>query len=290
MSELSREIVMGVFQQVSMDEHSRETRVDLLANVFALLQGRHVVLGVLWGGSHHIGCADAYSDCDLFCLVSEDGAAVHDLIEEIASATRASASVHQGRWPWFGDLWSFFPADDHEFSLDIGFVERAAAESFFWEPTGLIAKDLTGDIERGRSRERHRLEAVASEPPDRAEEVLILLKKARKNVLRGHLWNALEYTSQLRRLVMERQRHSLGPRAAYYGRADRNIEDALAHDVLARLAATQPSYNVRDIATAVAALAEWLVEAGSESVMERHRTIRTEIQSLGRWFAGVARD
>jgi len=228
--------------------------------------------GVLLGGSLSRGKADLYSDIDLFCLCNSGKVELikTNLTENFQRLENIEQVIEQDSFGWLGETISLFYANELFFSVDIGLLDFSKSKHFFWEPTGIILWDNHKAIARGQNSVRayagYQRFPFSSQFPVRSS--VILLKKLRKNLLRNHLWNCIEYLNKLRRNLIFLIRIHLAKQDNFLGNPERDIEDVLPSEMLERLSKTQPKLNKFQIAEAVFLLTDWLVTIVDRPMIE----------------------
>lgn len=231
------------------------------------------VLGVLLGGSLSYKANVPGSDVDLFCLVENVNGFEVELQKRLIALPDTEVVVYQGSFPWTGKLYTVYYKSDIDLSIDICLIARLDAETFFWEPEGYILYDTHGIIGKCRSAQTSSL-GYTRQPflkNNPFSLAVVTLKKISKNLSRGHLWNALEQLSVLRRYIMQIIRLDLIKNNNFLGRVDRDIEDVIPVELNRRLSATTAGYNVADIAQKTILLVEMIesligqLKAGKEA-------------------------
>jgi len=103
---------------------------------------------------------------------------------------------------------------------------------------------------------------------------LLSLKKIEKALSRGYLWNALHCLGLMRNSLMQVYRIYEGEDTQFMGRVNRDIELSMNSSWKDQFQATQPLYDVKDIASKTIALAEifeyllrYAHEAGEENIV-----------------------
>lgn len=273
---------------------------DDFIRVIDILKAYSDIIGVLLGGSLSRGKMDCYSDVDLFCLCSPNK---HDsikatLLNKLQELECVEQVVEQGSFAWLGETITLYFSSEMYFSIDIGIVEFAKGQLFFWEPTGVILWDDNNIITNGQIASRQLVEykkfPFSSQFPVRHS--VVLLQKLKKNLLRNHLWNCIEYLGKLRRNLIFLLRIHVVKDDDFLGNPDRNIEDVFPRDILDRLNKTQPSIDQIQIAEATFLVTDWLVEIVDQSIIryETDDNIMTtwllkELSSSREWFINFLR-
>jgi hypothetical protein len=211
--------------------------------------------GLVLHGSLTRGTSDDFSDVDLVAVVAAaSGTNFTSKLRKWAVEDSGVLFVGQtNRFEWFGRLTSIYWKCPHILAVDFGVVEDAEVSRFFIEPDALILKDFDANLER-RKREcfRNALKLRRQLPSIAEFEAFSLMIKLRKSLYRGHLWNAIEYVSLLRRLYVTLVRSQLldDPQYVHVGRPERDAEHVLPEKVLAELKCTLPHYSHQSIACA----------------------------------------
>lgn len=235
-------------------------KFEHLARVLTVLGNRGDFLGVLLGGSLTYKEDNEKSDIDLFCLFQDTTNHANITGEIVGSLTGIDVTVHQGYFPWTQQLYTLYYESDLDFSIDLCLISLQAAANFFWEPTGTILIDrqvLITTFRNNQISDAHFPRHPFLKPNPFSQSV-VTLKKIEKNLVRNHLWNALELLSVFRRYIMQIVRCYVIPEHTFIGRVDRDIEDVLPTDVEKQLVATVARYDGADIATKTVLLIEML--------------------------------
>jgi hypothetical protein len=225
-------------------------RNERLNESLSLLYSIENVSGILLGGSLSYKQDVTKSDVDLFCLVNLFDKSDDVIIKQLSSLSDIDVVIYQGYFPWTENLYTVYFTGDIDFTLDISLVNSDNAETFFWEPDGLILFDKLGIIEKSRN--------VQTSKPDYTKQPLlktnpftmavISIKKIEKNLSRGHLWNAIDQVRNLRRYLMQVVRLYVIKNSNFLGRVDREIEDVMPEEINCKFSNTIPMYKSQDIA------------------------------------------
>jgi predicted nucleotidyltransferase len=218
-------------------------------------------------GSVTRGRDDYLSDLDLVTIVEScDVPAVDNIVTLVARLhCEPVFDFLDYSYPWFGRLrclhWTTPPLQ-----IDLGLVVPENLEAFFVEPTALVIRDWQGSVKRMRSQTLLNQEADAERLLENVEgKMFTVLIKIKKSLVRGHLWNAIDAVSQLRRLLLRLLLAELDPAAAHrVGREDRDIESYLPLDLVTEIAATAPIYSLYSVSKATERLFRLVV--GLDSV------------------------
>jgi len=277
------QIVERVFERQAIAEELKTRRKHCVISVISTLAQAEAISGILWGGSHMREKSDEWSDCDFFCQCRPNS---DDLVREVVEILRAQTDlrliIHQGRWPWFGDLWTALMRDD-DLTIDVGFVSDEEARSFFWEPTGEVLKDDTGVIRQAIEASIASRESNRFGPSLPFQNILLILLKIKKNIMRGHLWNTHEYVNQARRFLVMLLRDLHAPKKPYLGRPDRDVEDALPVHILQRLQATVATVEQRSLLFAAVEIAGWSLSIAQSENHDLTPTLESEILRVRAW-------
>jgi hypothetical protein len=233
-------------------------RVEILNELLENLYQDQFVSGLLLGGSLSYKEDIEKSDADLFCLIPEADIIEEKLIKNSYGLKYFDTIVYQGFFPWTEKLYTIYYKDDLDFSIDVCIISSTKQETFFWEPDGQILFDKEGAIERCRELQMNsqgftRQPFLKSNPHSLA---IVTLKKIEKNLSRGHLWNALEQLSILRRYLMQIIRIDVINQTNFLGRVDRDIEDVIPAELNKQFSLSIAKYDKSDIAAKAFLLSE----------------------------------
>lgn len=237
-----------------LSSYKREMLSELLLN----LQKSPLVSGVLLGGSVSYKTNIEKSDIDLFGLTNQVEIFEKELKNNSYGLRDFDIIVYQGFFPWTEKLYTIYYKQDIDFSIDVCLVSTKNEETFFWEPDGYILFDKEGKIERCRksqmdSPDFSRQPFLKSNPFSLA---VVTLKKIEKNLSRGHLWNALEQLSILRRYLMQIVRIYIINHTNFLGRVDRDLEDVIPSEFNKQFSLSMAKYDKSDIAAKAIFLSE----------------------------------
>ena len=246
---------------VSMFDFAITGKSEKADTLIDLLSAHPALSAILLGGSLSFNPSLEHADTDLFCLLN-DRSAIEAVLSEICiQLSGFDALIYQGNFPWTKRLYTIYFRDEPDFSIDLCLIDRSEAEDFFWEPNGILLVDKWGELATIR-----RIQLITSKFPAHPFNkenpftlAIVTLKKIRKNICRGHLWNAFELLNIMRRYIMQLIRATLPGSGAYLGRVDRDIEDVLPVAINQRLKATLPIYDQVDIAHKTIILADLLL-------------------------------
>jgi len=206
--------------------------------------------GLLMGGSATAGLPDP-GDLD-FWLVVDDPLIAKTTIASRVGALPSLNYVHDaGFFPWLGELITicFFP--DARLCIDVGLCSPRMLADANPGPNPIV---LWGDAQLLRSFLRQQL--YKDLPTNRLGRLFVNLLKVRKNVGRGHLWDAVECLAKARREVMALRVDTLQPCGIRYSRAERRIEDTLSTEELSQMADTYPALTRQAILAAAVRVCE----------------------------------
>ncbi len=225
-------------------------RGERLDELLSLMNDNKQISGILLGGSFSYKDDFAKSDVDLFCLINHTKIFDDKLNETLSQLNYVDEIILQGSFPWTGKLYTIYFKHDIDFSIDLCLINLESAETFFWEPDGLILFDKSQVIDRCRSKQMSspdftRQPFLKSNPFSLS---VITLKKIEKNLSRNHLWNALEQLNSFRRYVMQIIRLKEIKHDNFLGRVDRDIEDVIPIEINYTLSKTVSVYDSKDIA------------------------------------------
>lgn len=251
-----------------------------LLRVLTLLRSYSEITGVLWVGTASKGEIDDYSDADFLCFVKNQTTQIlkSSIMDKIKIMSNVRLVLDQGYLPWLGQLITIFYKTDSFFSIDIGFIETDKLDTFSIEPSAYALWDTDKLIEHVRKGYYS-----SSNLKDPYSDIFLQLFKIRKNLIRGHLWNSIEYINRARRALMLILRKSVPEAKNFSGRAERNVEDVLSPITLEKLSKTQPKVSSKDIALCSILIGEWaLKEAHNYSI---NPEIEKELKSLIEWMS-----
>jgi hypothetical protein len=253
------------------------------------------IKGVLLGGSLSRKKMDRYSDVDLFCLCSPNkiDSINKILLKKLQKLESVEQVVEQGSFGWLGETITVYFSGEMYFSIDIGMVEFTKGTLFFWEPEGVILWDYRNIIANGQVASRalkgYKKFPFSSQFPVRHS--VVLLRKLKKNLLRNHLWNCIEYLGKIRRNLIFLLRIHVVKKDDFLGNPDRDIEDVLPSEMLEMLNKTQLGVNRAQIAKSAFLLTDWLVIIANESVIRCETSDKAkiywlvkELQEAREWF------
>lgn len=256
-----------------------DCKQEALRDVINILVSTPKVLGVLWAGSIRRKKSFELSDIDLFCNVTNPNTLQIKLLATFSSLNNVEIVVNQGYFPWMGELLTIFYKFIPDFAIDIGLVDSNKASTFFWEPEGFILFDNNNMIHNSRKDLMN--SPNFTQQPFQAktpfQNIILLLKKIRKNLSRGHLWNCIEYISTARRNLMIILRLYVLKDDDYLGRVERDIEDVLPQEMLDDLKKTQPELEKLSIVNCALIIARW-------TQSELHCIQETSNLELRRWI------
>jgi hypothetical protein len=273
------------FKALELDARSLAARKRTLRSILRKLVEEEAVAGILWGGSHWRTGADALSDCDVFCHMRPYSQRIRSqILKRLAECEETTLMIDQGNLPWFGDLVTLILQRHESFSIDIGFVGNRLAYKFFWEPTGFVIKDVSGTIRRSISANLRKGNTNQFGLRDPFKNLLLLILKIKKNLLRGHLWNAYEYVNQARRYLMFMLRHVYVHDDDYLGRPDRDVDRVLPAAVMERLLATSAEVSQASIRRSITRILDWSKELTGAESFDLDDLLAAEIERGGDWF------
>jgi hypothetical protein len=271
---IDRSLLNGVIVRAERSIGDEASRV--VFDVLSLLDNDLSVTGIFIQGSFTRGNHDAFSDIDAIVIVrnSNDGLALAAKVERWGNSNACSFIGHTERYPWFGHLVALYWDASPNFACDIGVIEQSALATFTIEPEAIILKDISGEVSRRRDLSAG-VETVVIR--DAEYQVYSLLFKTRKSIARIHLWNAIEYVAQLRRLWMSLVVESSMPTGP---RIDRNIEDVLPPEILSSISNTAVSYDARVVIMAAVQLAGLIVGLPAIRAWKQRDAIEELIHSI----------
>ena len=219
------------------------------------------ILGIMLGGSLSYKSSIERADVDLFCLTNNAKNIEGYLNDHIKPLPFVDVIIHQGFFPWTEELFTIYFKTDLSFSVDICLIDQIKIRTFFWEPEGKIIYDPRKLIQDTRVSQvdsptftRH---PFLKQNPFAMS--IVSLKKISKNIMRNHLWNALEQSNALRRYIMQIIRLQVIKDFAFLGRVDRDFEDVCASSVNQALSQTVAFYDPADISKKTCLLAKILL-------------------------------
>jgi hypothetical protein len=236
-------------------------RGERLDELLSLMSAHKNVLGILLGGSFSYKHDIAKSDVDLFCLV-DDVSSFEKKINKNLSLNDLDEIIFQGSFPWTEKLYTLYFKLDIDFSIDLCLIDSNKAETFFWEPDGVVLFDSENVISNSRSRQMNN-PAFTRQPFLKLNPFslsVITLKKIEKNISRNHLWNALEQLNSLRRYIMQIIRLDVIKNNYFLGRVDRDIEDVIPNEINQKFKKTVALCESKDIAQKAVMLIEILLQ------------------------------
>jgi len=98
-----------------------------------------------------------------------------------------------------------------------------------------------------------------STPEERTAIAFVNLLKVRKSLLRGHIWNAIEYVGRIRGQMMGLLTDNC-TKDIHYCRPERDIEDYIEPLELVRFAHTCPQYSAHSVALCAAELIDQILD------------------------------
>ncbi len=225
-------------------------RFERLDELLSLMNDNKQVSGILLGGSFSYKDDLAKSDVDLFCLINNAEKFESNLKKNLTGLSDVEEIIFQGSFPWTEKLYTIYFKHDIDFSIDLCLINFKNAETFFWEPNGIILFDKAQVINQCMSKQIispyfTRQPFLKSNPFSLS---IVTLKKIEKNLSRNHLWNALEQLNSLRRYVMQIIRLKEIKHDNFLGRVDRDIEDVISTEINYSLSKTVALYDSREIA------------------------------------------
>ncbi len=245
----------------------------IVSDFLHILKKHNEIIGLLWGGSISRDESDEYSDIDLFCLCKKDQntSLVNKIIDSISKDNRVDRVVSQGIFQWLGQTITIYFKNEEFFSIDIGFIEYSNRNSFFWEPKGLIIWDNENIISKNQKKIQE-LSGYKKYPFFSSQPILhsiLMIKKIKKNLLRGHLWNCNEYLNKLRRNLIFLLRIHIINAEDFLGNPERNIEDVFPEEIIIRLNDTQPQILHTDITRCTLLIIDWLLEIINSDIVKQ---------------------
>jgi hypothetical protein len=237
------------------------------------LYGSESVTGLLVFGSLSSGRFDPESDVDVIA-VTRSGAmgAAHEIIGRCFPDGAWVFRGETGRHEWFGHLTTLWCAEPFLFGIDIGVVEEDQLPRVPVAPGSAVVKDTDERLVRRMAATS--LDWAARRRRDRHEEpfrVFSLLVKIRKALRRGHLWNAIDYVTHLRRIHIEQLRDEAG-RPDDTSRPERFLEDVLPPSSRNALRSTLPTYDAESVRGAAIALAKEIATRRASTWSREART------------------
>lgn len=205
---------------------------------------------LILGGSNTVG-SQLPGDIDLWFVVDVP-VAVKKHVEHEAWLLPDVNYVHDaGFFPWLGELLTVFFFPDATFIVDIGFCSRAMLPETNTGPSPIF---LWGDALSVLP--LLRTQSYAAPPTVRLGRLFANLVKVRKNLVRGHLWDATECLTKARRELMGLSLDRLDLQGIRYTRTERRIEEVLPGDIVAAITDTYPQLDAVDIRRAAVRLSE----------------------------------
>ena len=284
MSNEIRTTVWQVLDRVNLSPARLAQRTNWVSAVIDLLLDDPDTMGLLFGGSLLRGRADEWSDCDFFSIVKEHAREKRDALLHVFGAfDDVRICFAQPSYPWFGELLTTVFNDDYYFSIDVGLVTSIDARDFFWEPSGLVLDDPCGIIQDSIARRRTSHDQNPFGPRMPLTTLTLLALKVRKSLIRGSLWNAIEYVQQSRRSLFFMLR-ALLQEDSYLGKPDKYVERALQREELERLQQTCPTYSEDEIGRATSRIMRWALEIAEVAKFDGNPRIFTELKAACQWF------
>jgi len=268
---------------------------ECLLSVLSFIKSVQNVRGILIGGSFTNQSSDEYSDVDIFCFFDSNGlvSIKNELLVKIKTIDYFETFIAQGFFPWLGETLTIYFDYKPRFSIDLGLSDFSKLNTFFIEPQGLIILDFEDNIYK-RQIETKKLKGYPKYPfftQFPVQNTIISLHKIQKNILRGHLWNAIEYSNKIRRNLIFLIRLYDINEIEFLGNPERNIEDIFPRKYLERLNYTLPSLNPNSIAQCVYNMVTWILEIVNDSIIlqetndiSQSNWISSELEKLKIWF------
>ena len=201
---------------------------------------------ILWGGSSVIAQNDLpeFADIDLWLVTEEPVKTKQDLLSQYCELPHLTFMHDAGLLPWFGNLISLFFFPDCSFSVDVGIAGcndvpflncGPAAPSCVFGDFAAVCPELG-------------LPDYSCAPKERIAVIMVNLRKIKKSISRGYLWNAIEYVSRARRELIGLMKDAAGQGRNCHSRPEHSVEDCLPPGDLLALEGTCPSYDSVSIA------------------------------------------
>lgn len=236
-------------------------RVELVAQLRAVLSDISDLRGLILHGSHTRGHAVEDSDIDIISIYKDQkraAIAAQALAPAVQEHFQILASSYTERFSWFGRLWTFYFQNFPSFSVDVGIITiRELRSWFFVEPNAIILFDPDSFVARRKAYCRE----IALAARERRREGIVfesyhVARKLGRSLRRQHLWDAFEYINIIRRLLFESFRLDCDQVGyEHVGRQERDIESALPSiSSLLDWQATIPEYDRRSILDAAVKL------------------------------------
>jgi hypothetical protein len=222
--------------------HEREkAAVDSVVTRIRRLEN---ALCLIWGGSTSLQpTRPPLTDVDLWLVMREIGSTKQRLYDDFQEIDGISF-VHDGGYlPWLGELLSLFFPPNCTFSIDVGICDLDGLHTANPGPKPFFLWGESIDIAS-----RLKVQKYERSPQQRMMEILVNVLKIKKSLMRGHIWNVIEYLSRARRELMGLLVELSDSKAIYYLRPDRDIEDLIDERHLVRLAETCPQYSAVTVA------------------------------------------
>jgi len=228
-----------------------------ILRILNFLSSHSEITGVLWVGAASKGEIDDYSDVDFLCFIENEAAQIFKsrIIDKIKTSLKVQLVLDQGYLPWFGHLFSIFYKTNSLFTIDIGLMETDKLANFSIEPSFHVLWDKNKLMKHA-----HKGYYPLSNLKDPYSDIFLQLFKIRKNLVRGYLWNSIEYINRARRALMLILRKSVPKAKNISGRVDKNIEEVLDPATLEKLNETQPKVLSKDIALCSILIGKWALE------------------------------
>lgn len=230
---------------------------ELAMSLLDLLLPNENVISLYILGSLVNGTVDQYSDVDL--IIAARNGQKNYLANLIKNFVDSSDDIlfygKTDKYPWFGSLHALYWRTPFLFAIDIGIKEERELCVLPLQSQVVALKN--GSLNENLGKPSQPDTYLPQADAQQAEyTVFNLLAKTRKSLHRGHLWNAFEYVSQLRRVYLQLLREAQGkpvmPRTA---RPERDIESVLSNSECVGLAESIPQYSTESMLRIILRLA-----------------------------------
>lgn len=240
---------------VSLRPYARAPVLDVL-RVLAACPNR----GLIGGGSSSLGQHSDGSDVDLWLIVDRPKATKRVIAKRLSALPELTLVHDGGFFPWMGELTTLFFYPDASVAIDIGFCSERMLSDINPGPSPFV---FWGNARRIRA--ALQAQRYADLPDRRLSRFFVNIIKVRKNVARGHLWDASECLMKARRELMGLVLDQIDGKRIHYSRPERGFEDVAPSHILRRFNRTHARLERRDLARAAGLLCDHAIEMAHQT-------------------------
>lgn len=249
-----------------------------LKSVLKPLYNLDKALCLIWGGSTTIQTVkQPWTDIDFWLVMKKIGNTKQQLYNEFQNIDGLSFIYDAGYFPWLGELLSLFFFQNYTLSIDVGICDLEGLSEANPGPRPCF---IWGKSTQITSRLKH--QKYQTSPQQRMMKILVNLLKIRKSLLRGHIWNSIEYLSRARRELMGVLAKRFNSNSIYYIRPDRNVEDLIDKKYVKKLAETCPQYSVMSVVKCTSIIIVFCLDWIKKEHIEQ--SLIKEFKNLRNWF------